>query len=96
MTRRYGRNPRLTALIALGIANHVALSGSRVVVSLYALHLGASSAVVGLLLALAAVALGWLFMRKSLAGYRMRASAFVAARRGSTSVPGRGPMGRST
>ena len=55
MTRLYGRNPRLTALIALGIANHIALAGSRVVVSLYALHLGASSAVVGVLLALYAL-----------------------------------------
>ncbi|MEO8508121.1 MAG: ABC transporter permease [Betaproteobacteria bacterium] len=34
---------------------------------------------VGLLLALAAVALGWLFMRKSLAGYRMRVAGLAPA-----------------
>jgi len=52
VTRLFGRNPRLVALIALGIANHTALAGSRVVVSLEALRLGASTAVVGVLLAL--------------------------------------------
>ena len=55
MTRLLGRNPRLVALIALGIANHTALAGSRVVVSLEALRLGASTAVVGILLALYAL-----------------------------------------
>lgn len=55
MTRLLGRNPRLVALIALGIANHTALAGSRVVVSLEALRLGASTAVVGVLLALYAL-----------------------------------------
>ncbi|MEP7329532.1 MAG: MFS transporter [Betaproteobacteria bacterium] len=45
-------NPTLIALISLGIANHVVLTGNRVAVSLYALHLGVSSAVVGVLLAL--------------------------------------------
>jgi MFS family permease len=47
-----GANPHLIALITLGIANHTAMAGNRVAVSLYALHLGASSAVVGVLLAL--------------------------------------------
>lgn len=47
-----GANPMLIALIALAIANHVVLAGNRVAVSLYALHLGASTAVVGVLLAL--------------------------------------------
>ena len=47
-----GANPTLIALIALGIANHVVLAGNRVAVTLYALHLGASTAVVGVLLAL--------------------------------------------
>lgn len=42
----------LIALVALGIANHVVLSGSRVAVSLDALGRGASPAVVGLLMAL--------------------------------------------
>ena len=50
-----GANPNLLALIALGVANHTVLAGNRVVVSLYALHLGASSAVVGVLLALYAL-----------------------------------------
>ncbi|MCC7325607.1 MAG: MFS transporter [Burkholderiales bacterium] len=53
MIRRLaGRNPTLAALIGLGIANHVVLTGCRVTVSLEALQLGASTAVVGLLLAL--------------------------------------------
>ena len=47
-----GANPTLIALIALGIANHVVLAGNRVAVTLNALHLGASTAVVGVLLAL--------------------------------------------
>lgn len=55
MTRLFGRNPRLVALIALGIANHTALAGSRVVISLEALRQGASTAVVGVLLALYAL-----------------------------------------
>ncbi|MFO1316898.1 MAG: MFS transporter [Burkholderiales bacterium] len=55
MTRLFGRNPRLTALIALGIANHIALAGSRVTVSLEALRQGASTVVVGVLLALYAL-----------------------------------------
>ena len=42
----------LAALIALGVANHVVLSGSRVAVSLDALGQGASPAVVGVLMAL--------------------------------------------
>ena len=53
---RYLRLPypsrTLAALIALGVANHVVLSGSRVAVSLDALGRGASPAVVGLLMAL--------------------------------------------
>jgi len=47
-----GANPTLVALIALAIANHVVMVGNRVAVSLYALHFGASTAVVGVLLAL--------------------------------------------
>jgi MFS family permease len=42
----------LAALIALGVANHVVLSGSRIAVSLDALGQGASPALVGLLMAL--------------------------------------------
>ncbi len=53
--RLAGRNPRLTALIVLGIANHVTLAGNRVAVSLEALRLGASVAGVGVLLALYAL-----------------------------------------
>ncbi len=52
MTWLRGANPHLLALIGLGIANHTAMAGNRVAVSLYALHLGASAAVVGVLLAL--------------------------------------------
>jgi MFS family permease len=48
-------NPTLTALIGLGIANHVVLTGSRVTVTLDALRLGASTATVGLLMALYAI-----------------------------------------
>jgi len=51
---RFG-NPTLSALIALCIANHVVLTGSRITVSLEALQLGASTAVVGVLLALYAL-----------------------------------------
>jgi MFS family permease len=47
-----GANPTLTALIALGIANHVVLTGNRVTVSLEALRQGQSTAVVGVLMAL--------------------------------------------
>jgi MFS family permease len=50
-----GANPTLIALIALGIANHIALTGGRIAVSLEALHLGASTAVVGTLMALYAL-----------------------------------------
>ena len=45
----------LTALILLGVCNHIVLSGSRVTVSLNALAGGASPAVVGLLMALFAL-----------------------------------------
>ena len=45
----------LIALIGLGIVNHTVLAGTRVIVSLQALSLGASAAVVGLLLALYAL-----------------------------------------
>ena len=55
MTRLFGRNPTLTAMIGLGIANHVVLVGNRITISLEALRLGASTAVVGLLLALYAL-----------------------------------------
>ncbi|MCC6193322.1 MAG: MFS transporter [Burkholderiales bacterium] len=51
---RWG-NPTLTALIGLGIVNHIVLTGSRVTVTLEALRLGASAAVVGLLLAVFAL-----------------------------------------
>lgn len=47
-----GADPTLIALIALGIANHIVLTGHRVTVSLEALRLGASTAVVGVLIAL--------------------------------------------
>jgi MFS family permease len=53
--RLAGRNPTLTAIVALGIVNHIVLAGNRVTVSLEALALGASTAVVGLLLALYAL-----------------------------------------
>ena len=42
-------------MIALGIANHIVLTGNRITVSLEALRLGASAAVVGVLLALYAL-----------------------------------------
>jgi MFS family permease len=47
-----GADPTLIGLIGLGIANHVVLTGTRVAVSLEALRLGASTAVVGVLMAL--------------------------------------------
>lgn len=46
------QNPTLAALIALGIANHVALTGNRVAVTLEAIKQGHSTAVVGVLVAL--------------------------------------------
>jgi len=46
------RNPTLYALIALGIANHVVLTGNRVTVTLQAIRQGHSTAVVGVLVAL--------------------------------------------
>ena len=42
----------LLALIALGIANHVVLTGSRITVTLEAIKLGYSTAIVGVLVAL--------------------------------------------
>lgn len=56
MTLR-GRSPSrtLAALIALGMGNHMLLSGTRVAVSLDALSQGASPAVVGVLMALFAL-----------------------------------------
>ena len=48
-------SPPLAALIALGMCNHVVLSGTRISVSLDALSRGASPAVVGLLMALFAL-----------------------------------------
>ena len=50
-----GSNPTLTALIGLGIMNHVVLTGTRVTVTLAALREGASTATVGVLLALYAL-----------------------------------------
>ena len=50
-----GRNPTLTAVIALGIVNHTVLTGSRVTLTLEALRQGASTATVGMLLALYAL-----------------------------------------
>ncbi len=50
--RLAGASPTLTAMIGLGIANHSVLTGSRVAVTLEALRLGASTATVGVLLAL--------------------------------------------
>ena len=55
MIRIGGANPTLTAMIGLGIANHIVLAGNRITVSLEALRLGASAAVVGVLLALYAL-----------------------------------------
>src|SRR5689334_25426563 len=56
--RRDRKLPRVSpfaALIALGIANHLVLTGSRVAVSLNALALGANAATVGGLMALFAL-----------------------------------------
>lgn len=55
MSRRRGRVTPFGVLIALGISNHLALTGLRVAVSLDALALGANAATVGGLLALFAV-----------------------------------------
>ena len=55
MTRLFGRNPTLAALVTLSTLNHVVLSGNRVTVTLQALREGASSATVGLILALFAL-----------------------------------------
>jgi len=55
MTRWRGRVSPFGVLIALGICNHLVLTGARVAVSLDALSLGASAATVGTLLALFAL-----------------------------------------
>ncbi len=55
MKGRDGSGRTLAAIIALGICNHAVLNGSRVLVSLDALHLGATPAVVGALMALFAL-----------------------------------------
>jgi MFS family permease len=56
-----GRSPRtLPALIALGILNHIVLTGSRVTVSLYALSLSDSPFVVGTLMGLYSFLPMWL------------------------------------
>jgi MFS family permease len=55
VTRLFGRNPTLAALVTLGTINHVVLSGSRVTITLQALREGASTATVGLILALFAL-----------------------------------------
>lgn len=55
MTRARLRASPFAVLIALGISNHVVLTGSRVVVALDALSLGANAATVGGLLALFAL-----------------------------------------
>ena len=55
VTRLFARNPTLAALITLGTLNHVVLSGSRVTVTLQALREGASTATVGVILALFAL-----------------------------------------
>ena len=55
MTRRRGGMSPFGILIALGICNHLVLTGARVAVSLDALSLGASAATVGTLLALFAL-----------------------------------------
>ena len=49
---RWSRRYAFPALIVLGILNHTVLTGSRVTVSLYALSLGASAFVVGILMGL--------------------------------------------
>ena len=53
--RGWGPSRPLAALIALGMCNHVVLSGTRISVSLDALSRGASPAIVGLLMALFAL-----------------------------------------
>jgi MFS family permease len=55
MSRLFGRNPTLAALVTLSTINHVVLSGNRVTVTLQALREGASTATVGLILALFAL-----------------------------------------
>jgi MFS family permease len=55
MSGLLGRNPTLVALVTLGTINHVVLSGSRVTITLQALREGASTAMVGLILALFAL-----------------------------------------
>ena len=55
MTRLVGRNPTLAALVGLGIFNHSVLTGTRVTVTLAALREGASTATVGVILALYAL-----------------------------------------
>ncbi len=50
-----GTGRTLAAIVGLGICNHAVLNGSRVLVSLDALHLGATPAVVGALMALFAL-----------------------------------------
>ena len=52
---RGGRRRTLLALIALGVANHVVLTGTRVAVTLDALAGGATAATVGVLIALYAL-----------------------------------------
>jgi MFS family permease len=51
----FTRNPTLVALVSLGTLNHIVLSGSRVTVTLRALQEGASTATVGVILALFAL-----------------------------------------
>jgi MFS family permease len=53
--RAWSLSPTLAALIALGMCNHMVLSGTRISVSLDALSRGASPAVVGMLMALFAL-----------------------------------------
>ena len=61
MSTTGGRSPRtLPALIALGILNHIVLTGSRVTVSLYALSLSDSPFVVGTLMGLYSFLPMWL------------------------------------
>ncbi len=55
MRRLTACNPALAAIVVLGIVNHVVLAGTRVTVTLDALRQGASTALVGMLLALFAL-----------------------------------------
>jgi len=55
MTRRRARLSAFAVLIALGIANHMVLTGARIAVALDALALGANAATVGGLMALFAL-----------------------------------------